>query len=113
MPGHVDIDGDGGRVETEMKILLTAADEDLIRAVLVPQLGRIALPGLELDSDLLLVQEVGALEDDAKGALAYLLPDAVVHAHDVGRRGPGSHCGWSFAMRLRGGGWKGTVTTAS
>jgi hypothetical protein len=80
------------RVGKRTKVGLTAADEDLVCAVLVPQLGRIALPGLELDGDLLLVQQVGALEDDTEGALANLLPDAVVDADDVGRRRSGSHC---------------------
>lgn len=63
---------------------LTAADEDLVRAVLVAQLRSIALARLELDGNLLLVEQVGALEDDAKGALANLLADAVVDADDVG-----------------------------
>jgi hypothetical protein len=48
-------------------------------------LGCIALPGLELDGNLLLVEQVGALKDDAKGALANLLTDAIVDAHDVAR----------------------------
>lgn len=39
----------------------------------------------KLDGDLLVVQQVGALEDDTEGALADLLPDPVVDAHDVGR----------------------------
>jgi hypothetical protein len=65
---------------------LTAANENLVRAVLVTQLRSIALARLELDSHLLLVEQVGALEDDSKGALPYLLPDAVVDAHDVRRR---------------------------
>ena len=65
---------------------LTAAHEDLVGAVLIAQLGSIALPWLELDGDLLLVEQVGALEDDAERALANLLADAIVDAHDVGRR---------------------------
>jgi hypothetical protein len=65
---------------------LTAAHKDLVRAILVAQLGSIALARLELDGDLLLVEQVGALENDAKATLANLLPDAVVDAHHVGRR---------------------------
>jgi hypothetical protein len=64
---------------------LTAAHEDLVRAVLVAQLGSVALARLELDGDLLLVEQIGALEDHAKATLANLLPDAVVDAHHVGR----------------------------
>lgn len=45
---------------------LTAANQDLVRAILIPQLGSIALPGLKLDSNLLLVEQIGALEDDAE-----------------------------------------------
>ena len=71
---------------------LTAAHKDLVRAILVSQLRSIALPRLELDSDLLLVEQVGALEDDAEAALSNLLADAVVDAHDVARRAAGSHC---------------------
>ena len=40
----------------------------------------------KLDGNLLAVEEVHALEDDAEGALANLLPYSVVHPHDVGRR---------------------------
>jgi hypothetical protein len=43
---------------------LTAADENLVRAVLIAQLGSVALSRLELDRDLLLVEEVDSLEDD-------------------------------------------------
>jgi hypothetical protein len=74
------------------RVELTAAHEDLVRAILISQLGSIALPWLELDSDLLLVEQVGALEDNAEAALADLLADAVVDAHDVARRAAGSHC---------------------
>lgn len=63
--------------------LLTASHEDLVGAVLIAQLGSVALARLELDGDLLLVEQVGALEDDAKGALSNLLADAIMHAHDV------------------------------
>jgi hypothetical protein len=65
---------------------LTTAHEDLVRAVLVAQLRGVALARLELDGDLLLVEQVGALENDAKATLANLLPDAIVDAHHVGRR---------------------------
>jgi len=64
-------------------LVLTAAHKNLVGAILVAQLRSIALPWLELDGDLLLVEQVGALEDDAETALANLLADAVVHAHNV------------------------------
>lgn len=54
-------------------------------------MGSIALARLELDGDLLLVEQVGALEDDAEAALADLLADAVVHADDVGTRTAARH----------------------
>jgi hypothetical protein len=76
----------------EKRVGLTAAHKDLVRAILVSQLRSITLPRLELDSDLLLVEQVGALEDDAEAALADLLADAVVDTHDVARRAAGSHC---------------------
>ena len=44
------------------------------------------MPTYKLDGDLLVVQQVGALEQHTKRALANLLADAIVHAHDVGRR---------------------------
>lgn len=88
-------DVSGGR---RMKSLLTAADENLVCAIFVAQLGSIALPRLKLDGYLLLVEQVGALKDDAEGALANLLPDAVVDAHDVGRGGAGSHGGCSAVL---------------
>ena len=43
----------------------------------------------KFDGDLLVVQKIGSLEDDAKRALANLLADAIVHADDVGGRGRG------------------------
>lgn len=73
--------------------LLTASHENLVRAVLIAQLWCVALAWLELDGDLLLVEQVGAFEDDAKGALADLLADAVVDADDVGGAAAGCHCG--------------------
>lgn len=72
--------------------LLTASHEDLVGTVLITQLRSVALARLELDGDLLLVEQVGAFEDDAKGALADLLADAVVDAYDVGRAAAGCHC---------------------
>lgn len=92
---------------------LTAADENLVCPVLISQLRSIALawflphtsqstawflgPGrsrtssgvlsrlrtYEFDGDLLVVQEVGSLEDNTKGALADLLPHSVVNADDI------------------------------
>ena len=56
----------------------------------------IALARLELDGYLLLVEQVGALEDDAKGALANLLADAVVNADDVGGGAAARHGGWGW-----------------
>ncbi|KAF1960120.1 hypothetical protein CC80DRAFT_285472 [Byssothecium circinans] len=72
---------------------LTASNQDLVRAILIPQLWSVALPRLELDGNLLLVEQVGALEDNAKAALANLLADAIMHAHDVRRR-TARHCGY-------------------
>lgn len=37
----------------------------------------------EFDGDLLVVQQVGSLEDDTKGTLANLLPHPVMDADDV------------------------------
>jgi hypothetical protein len=39
----------------------------------------------EFDGDLLVVQEVGALENDTERTLSNLLPDPVMDADDVGR----------------------------
>lgn len=83
---------------------LTAADEDLVCPVLVAKLRSVALPGFlhsnmsatfmnglceagtyKLDSDLLAVQKVHTLKDDAKRALSDLLPYSVVHPHNVRR----------------------------
>jgi hypothetical protein len=41
----------------------------------------------EFDSDLLVIQEVGALKDDTKRSFADLLADAVVDTHNIRRRG--------------------------
>jgi hypothetical protein len=49
---------------------LTASDQDLVCAVLVAQLRSIALPRLEFDGDLGVVEEVCALEDDAETPLS-------------------------------------------
>lgn len=62
---------------------LTAANEDLVRPVFIPQLWRVTLPRLELDGDLGVVEQVCPLEDNAEAALADLLADAVVHADDI------------------------------
>jgi hypothetical protein len=62
---------------------LTASDENLVGPVLVPQLRCIALPRLELDGDLGVVEQVCPLEDNAEAALADLLADAVVHADNI------------------------------
>jgi hypothetical protein len=65
------------------------ADQYLISSVLIAQLRRVALSGLEFDGDLLVVEQIGALEDDAERALSYLLADAVVHTDNIG--GGGGH----------------------
>ena len=79
-------------LQREKEAGLTATDENLVRAILIAQLGSIALPGLELDGHLLLVKQVGTLEDDAKRSFTDLLSDAVVHADDVARaRRAGRH----------------------
>lgn len=39
----------------------------------------------EFDGNLLVVQKVGTLEDNTKGALANLFAHSVVHAHNVRR----------------------------
>lgn len=38
----------------------------------------------EFDSDLLVVEQVGTLEDDTKGTLSDLLAHSIVNADDVG-----------------------------
>ena len=72
---------------------LTAAHENLVRAVLITQLWSVALAWLELDGNLLLIEQIGALKDDAERALADLLADAVVDADDVGGCAAARHCG--------------------
>lgn len=59
------------------------ANQYLVGPVLIAQLGRVALSRLEFDGDLLVVEQIGALEDDTERALSYLLADAVVHANHV------------------------------
>ena len=103
MPAAGRLDGKPLRVSSG---LLTAAHQDLVRPVLVAQLRSVALSRFlhcmsassagtggsdcfwtyKLDGDLLAVEEVHALKDDAERALANLLPDSVVHPHDVRRR---------------------------
>lgn len=69
---------------------LTASDENLVGPVFVPQLRCIALPRLELDGDLGVVEQVCPLEDNAEAALADLLADAVVYADNIAATR--SHC---------------------
>lgn len=38
----------------------------------------------KLDCHLLVVEQVGTLKDDTKGALADLLADAIMNANDIG-----------------------------
>lgn len=40
----------------------------------------------KLDGDLLVVEEIGSFENDAKGALTNLLTDTVMDTYDIGRR---------------------------
>jgi hypothetical protein len=56
-------------------------------------LGSVALPGLKLDGYLLLVEQVGAFENDAEAAFTDLLADAIMDADDVGRGAAARHGG--------------------
>ena len=67
---------------------LTTVYESSVGAILIAQLRSLTLMWLEFNSNLLLVEQVGALEDYAKGALTNLLSDAVADADDV-RKGCG------------------------
>ena len=80
--------------EGEEESRLTAAHKNLVRAILIAQLRSIALPRLELDSNLLLIEQVGALENNTEAALANLLADAVVDAYHVGRCAAARHRVW-------------------
>ena len=62
---------------------LTTSYERLVRVILIAQLRRFALMRLELYGNLLLVEQVDALKDNAKGTLAKLLANAVADADDV------------------------------
>ena len=84
---------------------LTTSNQDLVRPVLIAELRCIAFPRFlfwdqpggsverrgastyEFDGDLLVVQEVGALENDTKRTFTNFLAHAVVNAHHVGGRG--------------------------
>ena len=66
-----------------------AANQYLVCPVLVAQLWSVALSRLEFNGNLLVVEQVGALEDNTERALSYLLAYAVVHANHVG--GGGRH----------------------
>lgn len=61
-----------------------AADEDLVRSVLIPQLRSIAFPRFKFDGYLLVVEKVCTLENDTKRALSDLLPHSIVYTDDVG-----------------------------
>jgi hypothetical protein len=67
-----------------------AANKNFISSVLVSQLWGIALSRLEFDGDTAIVQEVQSLENYTERPFTDLLPNSVVHTHDVGRRG--RHC---------------------
>lgn len=62
-----------------------AADENLVGSVLISKLRCIALSRFEFDGHLLIVQQIGTLENNTKGTLSDLLADPVVDADDVGR----------------------------
>jgi hypothetical protein len=62
---------------------LTTAYESLVRAIFIVQLRSFALAGLEFYGNLLLVEQIDALENDAKRAFTNLLADFVVDADDV------------------------------
>ena len=81
--------------------ILTASNQNLVRPVLIAELGCIAFPGFlipgqpgrsprrrgrgsyKFDGDLLVVQEVGALKDDSEGAFTDLLAHTVVDTHHI------------------------------
>ena len=104
-----------GRGDENPRILktLTASDQDLVRPVLITQLGSITLARFlfwsvlgspfhreyeqaastyEFDGDLLVVQKVGALENDTKRTLTDLLAHTIVDTHYV--RGGRRHGEW-------------------
>lgn len=65
-------------------------------AIIFPSFGtgryRLGSATHKFDGHLLIVEQIGTLKDDTKGALPDFLSDSVVDADDVGRRG--SHgCG--------------------
>lgn len=62
---------------------LTTPNQDLIRAVLIAQLRRVALARLEFDGDLGVVEQIGALEDDSKAPLAAMLLASIVNPHNT------------------------------
>ncbi len=82
-------------------MVLTTSNQDLVRPILISQLRRVALPRLELDGDLRVVEEVRALEDDAEATFANLFADAVVHADDIAA---GAHAARASACPSRDGG---------
>jgi hypothetical protein len=83
---------------------LTASNQYLVGAVLISQLGSVTLARFleavsagrrredwkvwtnKFNGNLLVVEKVGALEDDAKGAFTNLLANTIVDANDIGRR---------------------------
>lgn len=54
-----------------------------IRQTAVGQLSSQQDVTYEFDGDLLVVQQIGSLEDDTKGTLANLLPHPVMDANDI------------------------------
>jgi len=70
------------------------------------------LPGIKtykLDGNLLVVQEIGAFEDDAEGALSNLLADAIMHADHVGRGRHGLRRATAPSVVLQTGRWTSRV----
>jgi hypothetical protein len=80
--------------------VLTTSNQDLVCPVLITQLGSIALPGFlqllvrqrfptelgrtyEFDRHLLVVEKVGALENNTKGSFTDLLTHSIVDAHHI------------------------------
>jgi hypothetical protein len=59
------------------------ACECLISTILIAQLRRVFTLRRKFDGDLLLVEQIGALEDDAKGPLPDFVTNAVVGPDDV------------------------------
>ena len=60
------------------------SNKNLVCAVLIPQLRSIAFARFKFDSDLAIVQEIGALEYDTKGTFSDLLSDTIMDSDNIG-----------------------------